>query len=157
MKIQNNNKHDIAVKAMFGLGTNAHDFFVAAMPSQLREMLTLEQLQPLSEALHVGIGGKMRELRVDLLYSVPSRTPGDAAARLLLEHKLRADRRNVWQLLRYVCGVMVRYEQCGEIIVVVLYHGREPWRDECAGRTSAEVGCRLRCVWSAKCATSWSI
>ena len=134
MKVKHNNKHDIAVKAMFDLGTNAPDFFVAAMPAQLRDMLDIEQLQPLSEALHSGNGNGTRELRVDLLYGVPARTPAAAAARVVLEHKSRADRRNIWQLQRYVCGVMARYELCGEVIVVVLYHGREPWKDACAGR-----------------------
>ena len=121
-----------------GLGTIAPEFFVAAMPAQLRDMLDFEQMQPLSEALHSGNGSRTRELRVDLLYSVPSRTPAAAAARLVLEHKSRADRRNVWQLHRYVSGVMVRYKLFGEVIVVVLYHGREPWRDDLAGREVPE-------------------
>ena len=102
------------------------------------DMLDLEQLQPLSEALHSGNGNGTRELRVDLLYGVPSQTPDAAAARLVLEHKSRADRRNVWQLHRYVCGLVVRYELCDEIIVVVLYHGREPWMDECTARPVSE-------------------
>ena len=73
MVVKRNHKHDTAAKAMFGLGTNAHEFFVAVMPAQLRDMLDLEQMQPLSEALHSGNGSRTRELRLDLLYEVPAR------------------------------------------------------------------------------------
>lgn len=120
--------HDEFFKEIFGDLDHARDLLRGILPTDLLELLDLDQLQREDASF---LTANLAEDFADLVFSCPAQG-GVAWVALLLEHKSWAPRHPHLQLLAYMLGIWERSEKQGlplpPVIPLVLYNGQGAWK-----------------------------
>ncbi len=123
--------HDQLFHYTFGQPQNAAELLRGTLPAAIVDSIDWQTLTRCDTKL---TDAKSESLYADLLFKVTTRG-GPAYVFILLEHKSEADSQTAYQLLRYVVRIWDRHlaenPACSTlppILVVVLHHGRTPWR-----------------------------
>jgi len=132
-----NNPHDRFVRRFLGDTDQVRDFVRWQLPPDVLADLNLSSIRPSSESF---VDNTLREGLSDLVFDVKLSSGADAYVVLLFEHKSTAERRTVFQVLRYIVGINDQRERNKQplccVIPLVLYHGRGRWN---VARTMREL------------------
>jgi predicted transposase/invertase (TIGR01784 family) len=125
------NPHDRFFKEIWSRKRVSRDFLRHYLPAAVVALLDLNTLELTKDSF---IDQRLREYYSDLLYRVQLKDGTAAFVYLLLEHKRRAERLTVVQVLRYIVQIwespLAQIEGktvLPPVIPMVVYHGDQPW------------------------------
>ncbi len=110
---------DRIVRDLFQNTDDAIAFFQAYLPERLTAILDLEKLSVLPGTY---MDPKFQEHRSDILFAIPTRSGTPVQLALLFEHKIQPDRRNYFQVLRYLASIYEKQSETVLIIPFLFYH-----------------------------------
>ena len=123
--------HDRFFKAVFSHEEIAEDFLFHHLPAEIAALLVPGKLEISKDSF---IDPELKHHYSDLLYNVRLTTGQPVQIYLLFEHKSHPEPLIALDLLRYMVNIWGQAVKSGRhrplpnIIPIVFYHGRRPWR-----------------------------
>ena len=121
--------HDKLFKETFGNVEIAKDFMNEYLPSNLREIINLETLEPQKDSF---INKELKEVFSDLLFRVDV-NGNEGYIYFLFEHKSYKDKLVIFQLLRYMIEIWeskIKKENNNKLPIIIpllIYHDKGQW------------------------------
>jgi predicted transposase/invertase (TIGR01784 family) len=125
------NPHDVFFKEVFSDKDNAVDFIKGVFPRELKEKLALSTLELDNNSY---VDEELKESFSDIVYNCLYQGQEDIKITLLFEHKSYVPDYPHLQIIKYMLNIWTTQEKQKEklthIVPVVLYHGKEKWKNK---------------------------
>ena len=126
-----NNPHDKYFKEVMGNVETAKSFLENYLPTKVVESIDLKKLEPEKDSF---IEKELQDIYSDLLFKTKI-NDNDGYLYFLFEHKSYVEKRIAIQLLKYIISIWEqkinkeKHDKLPVIIPVVVYHGRNRWKE----------------------------